>query len=103
MAKERLSVAKPLNFESMLQSDVPQGRRGKHHETIEKIISDLEQLGHGKALKIELAKLPDSKDNTRSALNRETRLRSMSIATASDEHFLYVWKAAENGNGNGTK
>ncbi len=103
MPKERPSVAKLLNFGSVLQSDVPQGRRGKHHATIEKIISDLEQLGPGRAVKIELAMLPDSKDNIRSALNRETRLRGIGVATASDEHFLYVWKAAGNGNGDGAK
>lgn len=97
MAKGKVSAAKPLNFVSMLQSDVPQGRNGKHHGIVEKIMSDLEQLEPGRALKIELAKLPDSKENVRSALNRETRARGIGVATASDQHFLYVWKS--NGNG----
>jgi len=92
MAKKNFSDARPLNFESVLQSDVPQGRNGKHHATIERIMSDLEQLEPGRALKIELAKLPDSKENVRSALNRETRKHSISVATASDQHFLYVWR-----------
>ena len=98
MAKERVSNAKLLNFESVLQVDVPQGRNGKHHDTIEKIMSDLLQLEPGRALKIELAKLPDSKENVRSALNRETRMRGISVATASDQHSLYVWKSGANGN-----
>ena len=99
MAKERVSDAKLLNFGSVLQADVPQGRNGKHHSIIEKIMSDLLQLEPGRALKIELAKLPDSKENVRSALNRETRMRGISVATASDQHFLYVWKSGGNGNG----
>lgn len=95
-------AARPLNFGSILQSDVPQGRRGKHHATIEKVMSDLEQLEPGHAMKIELARLPDSKENMRSALNRETRLRGIAISTASDQDFLYVWKPSgkESGNGN---
>lgn len=99
MTKEKFK----LNFDSILQADVPQGRRGKHHETIEKIMNDLEQLAPGRAIKIELTKLPDSKENVRSALNRETRLRGISLATSSDEHFLYVWKSegSASGNGNG--
>ncbi len=99
MAKEKLH--KSTNFESILQADVPQGRRGKHHDTIEKIMSDLEQLAPGRAMKIALTELPDSKENVRSALNRETRLRGIDVATSSDELFLYIWKAATNGNGNG--
>lgn len=93
MAKEKLSGAKVLNFGSVLQADVPQGRNGKHHGTIQKIMSDLAQLEPGRALKIALAELPDSKENVRSALNRETRMRGISVSTASDEDFLYVWKS----------
>jgi TusA-related sulfurtransferase len=81
------------------QAEVPQGRNGKHHGTIEKIMSALEQLEVGRALKIELAKLPDSKENVRSALNRETRMRGVRVSTASDEDFLYVWKSSVVGNG----
>ena len=91
------------NFESILQSDVPQGRRGKHHDTIEKIMSDLEQLAPGRAVKIELARLPDSKENVRSALNRETRLRGIDVSTSSDERYLYLWKSETSQNGNGKR
>lgn len=98
MAK-RAASEKLLNFRSVLQADVPQGRNGKHHTVIEKIMSDLEQLEPGRALKIELANLDDSKENVRSALNRATRMRGIGVATASDQDFLYVWKSNENGNG----
>ncbi len=91
--KKNLVDARPLNFDSVLQTDVPLGRNGKHHATIEKIMNDLEQLEPGRALKIELSRLPDTKENVRSALNRETRKRGIALATASDEHFLYVWRS----------
>jgi hypothetical protein len=96
MAKVNKSSAKLLNFSSIPQSAVPQGRSGKHHATIEKLMDDLEQLEPGRALKIELSKLPDSKENVRSALNRKTRMRGITVSTSSDEAFLYVWKPEEN-------
>ena len=92
-----------VHYESILQSDVPQGRRGKHHGTVEKIMRDLEQLAPGRAVKIELSKLPDSKENVRSALNRETRLRGITVCTSSDESYLYVWKPDGSSNGKGAK
>lgn len=81
----------PMNFASMLQKDVPQGRNGKHKEIVTKILSDLDQLAAGVALKVPLAQLTESKAKIRSALNRATRQSGRSVATASDHDFLYVW------------
>ena len=81
----------PMNFKAMLQSDVPQGRNGKHKAIITKILSDLDQIEKGVALKVPLAQLAESKEKVRSALNRATRKRGMDISTASDDTFLYVW------------
>jgi len=81
----------PMNFTSMAQVDVPQGRNGKHKEIVTKILSDLDQLAAGIALKVPLAQLSESKENVRSALNRATRKSGHSVVTASDEMFLYVW------------
>lgn len=80
-----------MNFEHMPQLDVPQGRNGKHKRIVTKILSDLDQIQDGVALKVPLAELPDSKEKVRSALNRATRHRGRSVATASDATFLYVW------------
>lgn len=82
-----------MKFESILQGDVPKGRDGKHKQIVMQLLSDLEQLADGSALKVPLAELPDSKENIRSALNRATRQRGMEVATSSDADFLYVWKA----------
>ena len=80
-----------MNFASMAQKDVPQGRNGKHKEIVTKILSDLDQLASGVALKVPLAQLVESKEKVRSALNRATRQGGRSVATASDDKFLYVW------------
>ena len=81
----------PMNFKGMLQSDVPQGRNGKHKGIVTKILSDLDQIDQGVALKVPLADLAESKEKVRSALNRATRKGGRHVATASDDTFLYVW------------
>ena len=81
----------PMNFKSILQADVPQGRKGKHNAIVTKILSDLDQLRKGVALKVPLAQLAEGKEKVRSALNRATRKSGRSVATASDGTFLYVW------------
>jgi hypothetical protein len=85
-----------MNFEAILQQDVPKGRDGKHKHIVTQLLSDLEQLNDGSALKIPLSELPDAKENIRSALNRATRQRGMEVATSSDAEFLYVWREKEN-------
>jgi len=80
-----------MNFKGMAQADVPQGRNGKHKAIVTRILSDLDQVQKGVALKVPLAQLADTKENVRSALNRATRKRGRSVATASDDTFLYVW------------
>jgi hypothetical protein len=81
----------PLNFKAMPQADVPNGRNGKHKQIVTKILSDLDQIADGVALKVPLAELGESKEKVRSALNRATRKTGRAVATASDETFLYVW------------
>ena len=80
-----------MNFKSMRQADVPQSRNGKHKAIVTKILSDLEQIENGTALKIPLAQLTESKEKVRSALNRATRKQGHHVATASDDSFLYIW------------
>ncbi len=75
------------------RSSVPTGRRGKHKDIVTQILNDLEGLGSEQCLKIPLSELPDSKVNVRSALNRATRKAHISVATAADDEFLYVWNS----------
>jgi hypothetical protein len=80
-----------MNFKTMPQGDVPQGRKGKHNRVVTQILSDLDCLPAGVALKVPLAELQQSKENVRSALNRAIHKGNRNVATASDANFLYVW------------
>ncbi|HEY5056984.1 MAG TPA: hypothetical protein VII58_12545 [Acidobacteriaceae bacterium] len=83
---------KHKQFDSVLQSDVPKGRDGKHKQIILRLLENIERLKGGSALKIALADLPDSKENIRSALSRATKQQGIEIATSSDDLHLYIWK-----------
>ena len=85
----------PMNFKTMSQLDVPQGRNGKHKQVVTKILSDLDQMPAGIALKVPLAELAESKENVRSALNRAINKGGRNVATASDANFLYVWNESQ--------
>jgi hypothetical protein len=86
------SETPPMKYQSIQQTEVPKGRDGKHKRIVTQLMNDLEQLEAGRALKIPIEALPDSKENVRSALNRATRQRGIEVATSSDAEFLYVWK-----------
>ncbi|HET9101200.1 MAG TPA: hypothetical protein VFN62_12465 [Acidobacteriaceae bacterium] len=81
-----------MQFESMLQVDVPRGRDGKHKQIVQILLRDLSQLKEKTALKVPLSALPDTKENIRAALSRATRQHGIDIATSSDDAFLYIWK-----------
>ena len=85
----------PMNFKTMAQLDVPQGRNGKHKEVVDQILSDLDQIAAGVALKVPLAELAESKENVRSALNRAIHKSGRNVTTASDADFLYVWNEGQ--------
>jgi hypothetical protein len=75
----------------MVQSDVPQGRNGKHKMIVTAILKDLDRLKDGAALKVPLGELVETKEKVRSALNRATRKAGRNVATATDANFLYIW------------
>jgi len=85
----------PMHFKTMVQADVPQGRNGKHKLIVTAILSDLNDLQEGAAIKVPLSGLAQSKEKVRSALNRATRKAGRKVATASDADFLYVWNQSE--------
>jgi DNA helicase TIP49 (TBP-interacting protein) len=94
MATARTKLA-PMHFKTMVQSDVPQGRNGKHKEIVSTILKDLDQLQSGAALKVPLAELANTKEKVRSALNRATRKAGRKVATATDASFIYIWNVIE--------
>ena len=79
------------HFKTLHQSEVPQGRHGKHKRVIAIILQGLDRLKDGSALKVPLAELPEGKAKIRSALNRAACKTNRKVATASDSEFLYIW------------
>lgn len=95
MSAKRLSL--PMNFKTVAVPEVPQGRNGKHKLIVTRILSDLDQVREGMAIKVPLADLAESKEKVRSALNRATRKAGRTVATASDSEFLYIWNEKAGG------
>ncbi len=87
----------PMKFKSVSQTELPQGRNGKHKTIVLQLLSDLSRLQPGHALKIPLSQLPDTKENIRSALNRATTQQGIDVATSSDAEHFYVWTPPSNG------
>ena len=85
----------PLQYETMAQVDVPQGRNGKHKQIVSLILNDLNQLKEGSAIKVPLAELAETKEKVRSALNRATRKEGRKVATATDNRYLYIWNLSK--------
>ena len=79
------------HFNTTEQTSVPTGRNGKHKSITNRILADLDGLEKGKALKIPLAELPDTKVNIRSALSRASHKIGKTVGTAADDDYLYVW------------
>ncbi len=88
------------NFESILQIDLPSGRKGKHHVLLTRVLEDLERLQEGRAIRIPLSAYEGSVADIRAAIFRATEKRHIEIATSSDDEFFYVWKPVT---GNRTK
>lgn len=91
MAKKTVTTRKPT-FETMHQIDVPQSRNGKHRKIVTDILADVESLAPGEAAKVPFKALNDTKENVRAALSRESKKRKLTISTAADAEFLYVWR-----------
>jgi hypothetical protein len=88
------------HYASIDQSDVPQGRKGKHRKAVADILADLSKLNAEQAIRIPLSSLNGEKmQNLRSALNRVTREKNIPVVTSSDEKYLYVWQADTSKNG----
>jgi len=83
-----------LHYSAVNRSDVPQGRKGKHRKAVSDILGDLSKLKAEEAVQIPLSSLNGEKmQNLRSALNRVTRDRNISVVTSSDDKYMYVWRA----------
>jgi hypothetical protein len=87
----------PFNFANRLIASVPHGRKGKHNAIVAKILADLERLDAQTAILVPLDALNGEKmANVRSALNRATRQKKLSVSTSTDNKYFYVWRTQPN-------
>jgi hypothetical protein len=71
-----------------LIASIPSGRKGKHNAIVAKILSDLDRLDieggdPGSTGRHEREKM----ENVRSALNRATKRKKISMATSTDDKY----------------
>ena len=83
----------PLHFANRLIASIPHGRKGKHNVIVAKILADLDRLDKETAILVPLDGLNGEKmENVRSALNRATKQKKISVATSTDDKYFYVWR-----------
>jgi hypothetical protein len=76
-----------------LIASVPHGRKGKHNVIVAKTLADLERLVAQTAILVPLGGMNGEKiANVRSALNRATKQKGLSVATSTDDEYFYVWR-----------
>ncbi len=97
MANKKPPSDQERNFESILRSDLPNGRKGKHHSLLVRVLEDLKHLADGRAIKIPLKEADVSVADIRAAVFRATSKQGIEVATSSDDDFFYVWKPTGNG------
>ena len=83
---------KQPKYEIISLAEFRQGRLGKHHELVENILRQLQDLPDEQALKIPLDSVNGlSKANLRAAIVRAASARAMPVSTYSDHDTFYVW------------
>lgn len=87
MGKENGRLYRSVNLASLKHR-----RRGKHHDLIGGIMTELKTLPGGSALEIPLATVGEvDLANLRSAVHRAAVTENVAIETQSDENNFYVW------------
>lgn len=85
--------SKKLTFSSIKKAEVPHVRKGKHHDLVDEILGDIQNLRAGAALKVPKSAFGRAKlTNIRAALSRASARAGIALSTTSDEEFLYVWR-----------
>jgi hypothetical protein len=95
VAKEKkMNSPQPtFKYRQLAVADLHRGRRGKHHDLLQGIVSELKAAPPGSALEIPLAEVGGiGLANLRSAVHRASTAENLSIETLADEKNFYVWK-----------
>jgi hypothetical protein len=91
--RDRSTGSNDASFETIARSAVPTGRKGKHHEIIEKILREVGDLKAKRALRIPRSELGGFKtENIRAALSRASTKIGVTLATSADDNYFYVWR-----------
>jgi hypothetical protein len=84
-------------YRSVRISSLGNRRRGKHHELMDGILSELKILESGSALEIPLSAVGGVElADLRSAVHRAAAAINVAIQTQSDEKNFYVWVQEKN-------
>lgn len=79
-------------YRSVKIASLGNSRRGKHHDLIGGILSELKVLDANRALEIPLSEVGGVElANLRSAVHRAAAAENLTIETQSDEKNFYVW------------
>ena len=91
--KSEVSVAP--KYRQVKLSGIRKGRRGKHHDLVERVLRELDTVPSGSALEIPLAEVGIGLANVRSAVHRGATAKGLEIETLADERNFYVFKKAD--------
>jgi hypothetical protein len=87
MAKDK------LHYGRVRIKDLPNTRRGKHFDLLNKILEDLVNVPSSSAVSVPLKDTGGiGLANLRSAVNRATRAKGLRVETQSDQQYFYVWE-----------
>ena len=93
MAKTgKLNMPDSLKYRQVELSALRKGRRGKHHDLVERILQELDTVPPDSALEIPLAGVAIGLTNVRSAVHRGATAKGLEIETIADEKNFYVFK-----------
>ena len=85
-----------LKYRQVEISGLDKGRRGKHHDLVQKIVAEFKALPEGAAIEIPLDDVGGiGLSNLRSAVHRAATSHGLEIETLADEKNLYVWKKSK--------
>ena len=92
MPKTKVTPPPDLKYRQVEVSGLRNGRRGKHHELVQRILCELDMLPAGSAMEIPLSDVGIGLINLRSAVHRAATSHGLKIETSADEKNFYVWQ-----------
>ena len=93
MARKTDNKTSDLKYRQVNVDTLNKGRRGKHHDLVQGILQQLQDLALGSAMEIPLADVGGiGLAKLRSAVHRASSSRGLEIETLADDNNFYVWK-----------